>query len=65
MMTKRELQQDLEKARGEERADLVERIGAIDLILNGGEQKFSTDPLIDKWEKEWADGQMPDLDEGP
>ena len=65
MMTKRELLQDLEKARGEERADLVERIGHIDRILNGGEQKFSTDPLIDKWEKEWADGQMPDLDEGP
>lgn len=41
---------------------LLKQINGIKEIL--GEQTESADPLVDKWEKELAEGKTPDLSEG-
>lgn len=40
-----------------------ERLTVVQGILDGAEVRFSGDPLIEKWEREIAEGKIPDLDE--
>lgn len=59
-----EIQRDLETRRGD-KTDLYEQLAKIDEILQDEteQQRFSEDPLIDKWERELAEGKEIDLDE--
>lgn len=54
-----DLETELEEASASERADITKRLVRVRQAL--GDKAASTDPLIDKWERELADGKTPDL----
>ena len=59
---KKELESQLENsAPGVNRTKIVDAIGEIDELMTG--VNSAADPLIDKWEREIAEGKIPDLDE--
>jgi len=58
---KEELEYRLEEATAKEAQFLMRQLTAINKIL--GDDNFTGDPLIDKWEREIAEGKIPDLDE--
>lgn len=60
-----ELEQELEKddIKFEERRDISKKLRSIYKALGEGESVDPEDALIDKWEKELAEGLTPDLDE--
>ena len=45
-----------------ESKSVMPAITALNKVLEDGEM-VTGDPLIDKWEKEWAEGKTPDLNE--
>jgi hypothetical protein len=59
-----EVQRELETRRGD-KADLYEHLAVIDQALQDETepQRYSSDPLIDKWERELAEGKEIDLEE--
>jgi hypothetical protein len=58
----RQLEDDDLNAEGRRR--LTTALAKLDDVLNPRPEGSSTgDPLIDKWEREWAEGKMPNLDE--
>jgi len=46
-----------------ERADLREKLQSIDAVFDRDKSDLGEDPLIDKWEREIAEGKTPDFDE--
>ena len=57
-----------EKVDGEEMNRICKSIASLDKILLGDKAETSdhyetSDPLIDKWEREIAEGKVPDLEE--
>ena len=53
---------DDDNVRQEERRRLSDKLRRLKRML--GEEVASEDDLIDKWEREIAEGRTPDLDEG-
>jgi hypothetical protein len=58
LLTRDELEADLKRP-GADRTELTKRLVEVRRAL--GDKNASTDPLIDKWERELANGQTPDL----
>jgi len=56
-----DLERSLETASGKENGSIVRQINEINAILE--EETYVDDPLIDKWERELAEGKIPDLEE--
>lgn len=59
---KQELESSLEDVDAKEFNQVLKSIEQIDKVL--GLESGTGDPLIDKWEKEIAEGKTPNLDEG-
>jgi hypothetical protein len=64
MATRDELMEELQTRKGD-KSDIYDRLAAINVALadEDEEKVYSTDPLIDKWERELAEGKDIDLDE--
>lgn len=60
MLERDDLEAAIESGLVKDTAPLTERLAAVRRAL--GENGISTDPLIDQWEKDLAEGRVPDLD---
>lgn len=62
--TRDEIMEELATRRGD-KTELYDKLARVNKALSedGGEPKYSPDPLIDKWERELAEGKDIDLDE--
>lgn len=58
-MLRDDLEADLDEASASDRSEIMKRLVRVRQAL--GDKTASTDPLIDKWERELADGKTPDL----
>lgn len=64
MLTQGQLLEEYDSAKPQRQADIAEQLDSIGKILEGeGGEDYTDDPLIDKWEREIAEGRVPDLDE--
>jgi hypothetical protein len=59
LLLRDDLESELEESPQSERGDINKRLVRVRQAL--GEKEASTDPLVDKWERELADGKVPDL----
>ena len=59
---KRELEAELEAGETKNTGALLRALNEINRAL--GEAETGGDPLVDKWERELAEGKIPDLTEG-
>ncbi len=58
---KEQLMDRLEHGAGDQTGELMARLNILEKALQ--EEEYSSDPLIDKWERDIAEGRTPDLNE--
>lgn len=61
LVRKDEIMEELKEAKGEASSALLKQLNAVSKLL--GEDEYTSDPLIDKWERELEEGLTPDLNE--
>lgn len=64
MLTQNQLLEEYDGAKPQRQADIAEQLDSIGKILESESgEDYTDDLLIDKWEREIAEGRVPDLDE--
>ena len=65
MLTQEQLLEEYDGSNPRRKNEIADHLADINKILEGeGDETFTDDPLIDKWEAELAEGRIPDLSEG-
>lgn len=63
MLTRDRLLDEHPTANPRRQGEIADQLASIDRVLDEDDEDYTDDALIDKWEREIAEGKIPDLNE--